>query len=385
MRILMLNHNVAWSGGTFFRAHHFARQMVRRGHAVTLLTISPRSRFSFRRELHDGVQIVETPDLLWGRGRTGWDLWDTLRRSLYVRGQSWDIIHAFDSRPAVVLPALAARQDCGALIMDWADWWGQGGTIGERQTGALVKLLIGPLETFFEEHFRTYARATTVISTALRQRAIALGVHPKSITQIPQGSDIERVRPLPRNQSREILGLPEKAPIVGYLGVLLRQDAQLLFDTFATLRTLRPDSRLLLIGNHKAVVPDIPGIQETGFVPHAQMLQALSACDIMLLPLKDNIASRGRWPSKINDYLAAGRPIVASAVGDVSDLFARHAIGTATVDTPVALAQAVDALLSDTARCQAAGHIARQVAESEFDWPILAERLETHYHTALST
>jgi hypothetical protein len=84
MRILMINHNVAWSGGTFFRAYHFARQMVSRGHQVTLLSISPKSRFAMRRSAHDGVDLVETPDWLWGRGRTGWDLWDALRRTQYV-------------------------------------------------------------------------------------------------------------------------------------------------------------------------------------------------------------------------------------------------------------------------------------------------------------
>ena len=383
MRILMLNHNVV-GNGTFFRAYHFGRQMVRRGHEVTLLTISPRGRFRFHDEVDSGVQIVETPDWLWGRGRTGWDLWDTLLRTIYVRGRGWDLVHAFDSRPVVIFPALTLRRRGIPLILDWADWWGRGGTIEERPTGTMVRLLVGPLETYFEERFRTRAQGSTVISSALRQRAISLGVTANSIAQIPGGSDIENVKPLCQANCRQVLGLPEKAPIVGYVGVLNKNDARLLFDTFSCLTKLRSDCRLLLIGKHKTTVPDWPEILETGYLTREQLEQHVGACDLMLLPLKDTISSRGRWPSKINDYLAAGRPIIASDVGDIGELFQRHVIGYATKDDPEAMAQACDALLSDESLREAMGRNARCLAEKELAWSTLAERLERHYLAVLN-
>lgn len=383
MRILMLNHNVV-GNGTFFRAYHFGREMVRRGHEVTLLTISPRRRFRFHEEVDSGVQIVETPDWLWGRGRTGWDLWDTLLRTFYVRGRGWDLVHAFDSRPVVIFPALALRWRGIPLMLDWADWWGRGGTIEERATGSMVRLLVGPLETYFEERFRTHAQGTTVISSALRQRAISLGVRANSIAQIPGGSDIENVKPLCQTNCRQVLGLPEKAPLVGYVGVLNKNDAQLLFDTFKRLLILRPNCRLLLIGRHKTTVPDWPEIVETGYLTHEQLEQHVGACDLMLLPLKDTISSRGRWPSKINDYLAAGRPIIASDVGDIGELFERHLIGYATKDEPEAMAQACDALLSDESLREAMGRNARGLAEKKLAWSILGERLERHYFAVLN-
>jgi len=105
MNILFLNHNVARRGGTFYRAYHFARHLVRRGHSVTLLTISPHRRWGFDLEECAGVKIVHIPDLLWGVGRSGWDPWDVVNRIGYLRGQAWDIIHAWDCRPVVILPA----------------------------------------------------------------------------------------------------------------------------------------------------------------------------------------------------------------------------------------------------------------------------------------
>src|SRR5579871_6778359 len=106
MKILFLNHNVAFKGGTFFRAYHFARHLVQLGHEVTLFTISPDSRLKCTTREVDGIKFVDTPDWLWGIGRTGWDVWDTASRILAISGGTWDLVHAFDSRPAVILPAL---------------------------------------------------------------------------------------------------------------------------------------------------------------------------------------------------------------------------------------------------------------------------------------
>lgn len=385
MKILFLNHNVAWSGGTFYRAYHFASQLGQIGHDVALMTISPQKRFGITEYKKNDVHFIETPDWLWGRGRTGWDPWDTLRRCSYLRKKTWDLVHAFDSRPAVILPALFLRHKGIPLIMDWADWWGRGGTIEERNTGFLIRYLIGPVEAYFEEAFRIYAHGTTVISSALQKRAADLNVKPDSIAQIPQGSDTENVYPLEKVKCRVDLGLPNKAKIIGYLGVLSKSDGQLLFDTFSCLLKEIDDCNLLLIGKHKTNILDKTGIIETGFVSHDKLVKYLGACDLMMLPLKDTIASRGRWPSKINDYLAAGKPIIATAVGDMKELFLKHEIGIATTDDPVLLAQATERLLMDEGLMSQMGKNSRRVAETELSWQMLADRLETHYMKILKS
>jgi glycosyltransferase involved in cell wall biosynthesis len=384
MRLLFLNHNVAWSGGTFFRAYHLARFLARRGHDVTLVSISPKRRLRFSEQMMGGVRVVETPDFMWGSARSGWDPWDTLRRTLFVRSGDWDLIQAFDSRPAVALPAVAAHRRGIPLVMDWADWWGRGGTIEERQPGARLRSVIRPVETYFEEAFRTSANATTVISSALRSRAIDLGVPERSIACIPGGCDVERVQPQDKASCRGSLGLELKAPLVGYLGVLTRSDAALLTSTITEMRRLRRDCRFVLIGKHKAKLPPLDGLIETGFVPFEQMVTWLGACDVLLLPLKDTIASRGRWPSKINDYLAAGRPTVATAVGDVAALFEDYEIGRTATDEPRPLAEAALGLIDRDDELERLGLSARRLAETNLAWSCLAERLETHYSTVMS-
>src|SRR5688572_23384916 len=130
VRILMLNHNVIWRG-TFHRCFQFARPIVRLGHEVTLVTNSATERVWFRESVLEGVRIVESPDLFWGRLRTGWDPLNALRRALRLFREPYDVIHEFDSRPTVVLPSRWKRH-AGVRVSDWGDWWGRGGAIADR-------------------------------------------------------------------------------------------------------------------------------------------------------------------------------------------------------------------------------------------------------------
>ena len=105
----MLNHNVIWRS-TFHRCFQFARPLVRMGHEVTLVTNSAAERFRFRESILQGVRIVESPDLFWGRLRTGWDPLNALRRSVRLFREPYDVIHEFDSRPTVILPSTQNTQ-----------------------------------------------------------------------------------------------------------------------------------------------------------------------------------------------------------------------------------------------------------------------------------
>jgi glycosyltransferase involved in cell wall biosynthesis len=350
---------------------------------VTIVAISAATRMGMRAYRRDGVDVVETPDLFWGSARSGWDPWDVWARLRFVARGDWDLVHAFDSRPAVIAPALALRRRGVPLVIDWADWWGRGGTIEVRRAGSALKPLVRVVETYFEEAFRTRADATTVISSPLLERAAQLGVPRETIAHLPQGADIDKITPRPMATCRQQLGLPGGTLVVGYLGVLSRSDAALLFGAFAALRRRQADARLLLIGKPTAAVPSLDGIVETGFVADDRLPVYLGACDLMLLPLKDTVSSRGRWPSKISDYLSAGRPVVASAVGDVRRLFAKHQIGATAEDNPDAMADACLELWRDRDRCTACGRVGRHVAETELAWPTLTAHLEDHYRSAL--
>jgi glycosyltransferase involved in cell wall biosynthesis len=381
LRILYLNHNPA-GVGTWQRASHFGRAMARRGHQVTLLTTHPTLRVGFQAIDEGTYTEVRTPDLLAGAARTGWDPSNVFRRMLYLRGQNAELVHAFDSRPVVIGPALHVVRRTGAtLFMDWADWWGRGGRIEER-SGWWVRTFFGPVETWFEEGFRTRAHGTTTTSAALAARAAGLGVDPGRIWTLPNGCEpadaaVERAR------ARALLDVPPDARLVLHAGVLTPADmAQL---TAATLRVAEsePLVRLVLVGNHKASIPADAlrsgRVRAVGFVPGERLRLWLSAADLCVVPLTDTPNNRGRWPGRLNDYLSAGRAVVMPRVGDAAALVDAHGAGWTCDANDTSMARFMLRALRDPAARRVAEGRARALAAGTLAWPVLAERLEAAY------
>jgi glycosyltransferase involved in cell wall biosynthesis len=382
MKLLFLNHNTAWTG-TFFRAYHLGRQLAAGGHDVTLLTTLREGRRRSSVWQRDGVRVIEAPDLMNGSARQGFDPWNTFARLRLLRGERPDVVHAFDSRPVVILPALRVARESGArLVLDWADWWGRGGTIEER-SGWAVRTFFGPVETWFEEAFRTRADWTTVISQALAERAIRLGVPRERVLRFSHGCDVAGFRPHPRGAARRELGLDAETPLAAHLGVLLPSDAALLFETVRLLRERMPATRLVLLGGTRVDVPadlvETGAVLRTGFIPYEALQLWLSAVDVGVLALRDTLANRARWPSKVNDYLAAGLPIVTSRVGDVAAVVAANGAGWTCAATAGDLAGALEVALTEPVERQRAGVRARALAEGALSWRSIADRVAAVY------
>jgi glycosyltransferase involved in cell wall biosynthesis len=384
LKVLFVVHNQTRKGGAYYRGLNLGVPLARRGHDITLMTIHPSGRLRMVERELDGVKLAESPDLLWGVGRTGWDPWDTFRRTLWVRRRSFDIIHTVDTRPAVSLPALLGRKASGAAwVADWTDWWGRGGATSERD-GWLVKVLIGPLEQWFEEKPRPHADGTVVISHALARRAEALGIDGKGILYLPPGADPAAIRSTSREAARAKCGLNPAGRYVGYLGNIYQRDADLLFETVHRLRA--SDAHLLMVGDPGCRVLDAvrDRITITGRLPFEKMLDYLSACDVLALPLSDTIANRGRWPSKVNEYVAVGRPTVACDVGDVANLLRDNDIGLLVRPEASEFAARIDELLEDPARAETMGNRAREIARTTYSQEAIADQLEDFYRKVIA-
>jgi glycosyltransferase involved in cell wall biosynthesis len=383
LRILFIVHNCTCAGGNYYRGLGLAKPLARRGQDVSLMSIHPTHRWrTVEREI-DGIKHIESPDLFWGAARSSWDPWEAIARTRWIRRREFDVIHTVDTRPAVSLPALLARKSSRAVwIADWTDWWGRGGVTTERER-PIPRMLIGPVEQFFEERPRRYADGTVVISHALAHRVRGLGVRTEDILYLPPGTDPESIRTTTRAAARRRVGLPN-GRYVGYLGHIYQRDADLLFDALARLDAA--DAKLLMVGEPRCHVDDRvkDRVTVTGRLPLDAMLDHLSACDVLLLPLSDNIANRGRWPSKVNEYVAVGRPIVACDVGDVAGLLRDNELGVMVRPESAEFAAGIDRLLRDPNRAREIGQRARTIARTVYSQDARAEELERFYRKIVS-
>ena len=369
MRIAMIVFNTAGEG-TYWRAYHLGRVVAKAGNEVALIATSSHNRWQLSESQTEGMTLVETPDALWGPLRSGWDPWNTLRRIGWMRARRFDLVHAFEARPTVIFPARAARRRCAKLVIDWADLFGKGGSVEERPE-ILRRLLLRPVETYFETHYRRSADAQTAINRALTARAQGLAATGTAVLHLPNGCD-SSLPLLERASARQALGIAPQARLVGIVGGLFDRDAQLMAEAWSHLAARDSDARLVLAGNSGRHIlrhaQHLPRVERLGGLPADQLHAHASACDVLWLPLSASQANRGRMPLKVNNYLATGRPTVMTDVGEAAELISRLHAGVIAEAEPGALAEATLALLDNEALKTEFGSNARRAAVGELAW-----------------
>lgn len=388
MHVLMVLYNPPGKG-TYWRALYLARSLAERGHRISFLSAPKGSSLRFRTSADSraGVTLVESPSLLGGPFRSGWDPYSVLTRVLWSVSTPVDIIHGFESRPTVILPVLRWRRRLHVpVVLDWCDWFGRGGAVEER-TNPLLRMVLRPVETFFEESFRSGAAGATVINEFLRQRALALGVPAERVLHIPNGCNVTQIRPPDLESARDVLGLPSSSPLIGYLGAAFASDARLMVEAFRELRKTLPEARLLLIGNTnqpwEQLLAHPNALIRTGSISPSRLMAYLSAVDVCWLVMRRSGANRGRVPMKLTDYMSAGRPVVVTDVGDVGAMVRQGAFGLVSSDTPSDLAANTLCLLQDDEMSSRLGLNGRRLAETQYSWATLAARLDGFYRRIL--
>jgi glycosyltransferase involved in cell wall biosynthesis len=167
-------------------------------------------------------------------------------------------------------------------------------------------------------------------------------------------------------------------------------DLELVLRSFARIYRAHPEARLLLAGKPSALVGAwarkenmASAILDRGVVPYPQLSEVFGCADVLLLPFARKQANIGRWPNKVGDYMAMGRPIVTSPVGEMAELFKSEALGVLAEDNPAAFADAAWSLAADDSACERLGRSARVAAEARYSWEFLATKLSAFYQRVL--
>ena len=400
MKFLFLCHNHP-GYGTFFRAFQLGRHLVRRGHRVVLMLVSRERSWRWRRYGREGVWIVECPNFqpFIPDKEDGWGPLDILLRCAYGLAHGFDAVVGFGHKPDIAIPALLLRYlKRVPFIADWCDLWGDGGIfsvrgiLGHGRRGGALDRFAVRAETFLERAVVRLADGVTVICTRLEKMARERRAARGRVLLLRSGCDIEGIRPMDAAAARRALGLPG-GTILEYMGNYL-QEALLLSRAFERLAPLLDDARLLIVGPRLTEIPEAEasrlgeGLRElralslrmggrviwAGRRRYDEIPAFLAAADLLLLPMEESELERGRWPNKVCDYLAAGRPIAATDVGDVGAAVREKECGIVSMPDAEDYCRAVMAALSDRALLDRLGANARRLAEGEMSWGSIASR-----------
>ena len=150
----------------------------------------------------------------------------------------------------------------------------------------------------------------------------AFDVPPGRVVHAPLGP-FNPVRRHERDAARAAVGLPRDGVLACYSGKLVRDQNEFLLQTAVRLRSRLPDARLVLVGGNPGILEwTRRRVQElglddavvlTGFVdpPRVELYQ--SSADVLVFHMDSALE---HWayatPAKAYEYMAVGRPVVAT-------------------------------------------------------------------------
>lgn len=359
------------------------------GHEVTIFATRNDNRLKIYREEYKGIEIYEFPDILFSRLRKGGfgPVESILRlfKLINKKYSDYDIIHTDPGhRPTAFLPAFSAKYLYDIPIVDeWMEWFGIGGRMSQKKQ--FWRIIGTKLENFFEEKSKIYSDGVIAISNTLKSRAEELGVAKKNILVLHGGADTENYEYLDKKYAKKKAGFTKEMKIIGLMSYDKNDlaDNEIVLKAFGKILEINKNVYLLMTGKEKVSTKLKEkykihnNLIELGWLEYHELNIKLAAVDIFVLPFTNTLSNRARWPNKIGDYLAIGRPIISNPTGDIVELFQNHEIGKLVDESSEGMSSAIMELIEDENKLTQYGNNARDVADNEYSWLNISKKLET--------
>ena len=273
------------------------------------------------------------------------------------------------------------------LHYDWDDWEEQ---IWYESCGRkLHSRFIGFSFKFLERILPLLADSISCASNHLGILTKNFGVNEEFIFEAPVGADLDKFRPgLNGEHVKQAYRIQKDEEIVLYIGQLHgAQYVDLFIQAAEFVLNKRQNVKFMIVGDGflqsrlRQLVYDL-GLREkiifTGAVQHDAIPSYIAASSICVAPFRDTSVTRCKSPLKIVEYMASGKAIVASNVGEVGKMLTGAGILTKAGDHRQ-LAEGILKLLTDKNLRDKLGKAARKKAEEQFNWPRTAANLMRAY------
>ena len=214
------------------------------------------------------------------------------------------------------------------------------------------------------------SRLVFATATPLRDRHLANNPHTHLVRNV---GDFAHVVPAADRSTAppELAALPR--PVVGFAGNFLSEKVD--FGLLEHLARSRPDWTVLLVGPARPdtagrleALAALPNVTWTGAVSYDEVPRSIAAFDVGLIPYLENAYTRSCFPLKLYEYLAAGKPVVATGLPELAGM-EPHVVVAPGRDAALAAVEAALGSLTDAER------EARQAVAAQNTWETRAARL----------
>ena len=187
----------------------------------------------------------------------------------------------------------------------------------------------------------------------------------------PTGIDVASYKPVPTSQKSGFtaiwIGLPAN---IRYL--------EMIRPALAKIAKKHPKFRLIIMSSEWPEWDDVP-VEGRKWSSEAEK-SVLPLADIGIMPLSDDLFSRGKCAFKLLQYMAAGLPCIASPVGANCDVIEPGVNGFLASDTD-GWVDSFDQILGNQDLQQAFATAGRSKVESHYDLDTIAKRYAEKLYT----
>jgi glycosyltransferase involved in cell wall biosynthesis len=245
---------------------------------------------------------------------------------------------------------------------------------------------------------KTYRHGLHLVAVTpqIKEALIAeYGVEPRKITVIPNGANIELLKPMDTNQTKAQLNLHGIDYLVTFLGGLVAwQGVQYLIESAPYVLKEYPKTKFLIIGDGPMKQELIELAKKIGMsdeiifisnVPHQKVPLYLNASDVCVAPfVKARNNKCGLSPLKIYEYMACGRPIVSSRITNLELIEQSNAGILVEPENPEALGSTIKKLLGDKNLRHQMGKNGRKYVVENHSWESIAKKVAETCEMALA-
>jgi len=391
MRILYTTQ-FPWEAATTSRLFNFAKEMCRMGEEATLLVTKEEGWAGREHQVVVGEEDTEVDIRYWPKlheplslrllSSVSWIYfaWKLIRES--------DIIHLAKTIPTSTISVYLAKiLEDKPLVVELDDWDSIGGFASKSKDPLMGKLTLTALEEWIPRH----SDMVSVTSSVLYERILDMGIDEERVIHLPIGVNTEEFCPeISGEEIRRTLQLGS-SPTIIYVGVMLPEGVEwrLILETIQEIRQEIRDVRLLVVGygpalsdmkNYARKLQIEDSILFVGGQPHTKIPSYLAAADVAIHILGDEyLIDRARFNTKIVEYMAMSKPIVATDIGEISEALEDGAGLLVKGQSPSDYAEAVKKIFQDSNLKKKLGETARRRAEERYNSKLLSQRLRETY------
>lgn len=310
-------------------------------------------------------------------------------------GRRYDIIQVRDGRYLFALLGWIAARFRGAKFVYWSSYPFPEHMleVAASKYGAmrLLHLFRGRVYGFYVYRFiMRVADHVFVQSDQMLRDVAGYGVPIAKMTSVPMGVPPRLLGWTGSNPSHI------KAGKIVYVGTLARvRRMGVLIEAFHLVRQRNPDAHLVMVGD--GVTPDdraeleylmfrlglIEAVTFTGFVPMEEAWNHAASAELCLSPFYPTFVLRSTSPTKLVEYMALGKPVVANDHPEQAAILAESGAGLCVSWGVQSFADAILDLLANPAKAQAMGARGPAWVAANRTYDKLAAQVYTSYMVLL--